>query len=459
MFGIGLALVPTIFYALICILNNPFLAFLWVNILNYFIMGIVRYIPSLQGGIIMDLTITFSFIVFVLYINLNNKKIEWKRSVNLLNLSILIWLLYCIAQLFNPESVSVAAWLTGVRGEAIYFFLIVLMTQLVCTKYQHMRIYVAIWSVLVLLAVMKALMQKFVGFDSGETRWLYVDGFARTHILQTSIRYFSFFTDAANFGSGMGYSMFFFSIISFVRNSLAERLYYLFVALMAGYGMMISGTRTAMVVPFAALFVYILLRKDFKKIIYMSLLLAGALIFFKYTTILNGNGEIRRMRSAFHPENDPSYLVRLANQQKMKVYMADRYFGVGIGLGGGKAKRYAPNAYMSQIATDSWFVMIWVETGIVGLLLHILTLLMILAGGAYILLFKIRDDDLRTYLIAFYAGLTGMIAASYANEIFGQLPNGFTIFTGMAFVYLGPYYDRELSEAKQNTLNHEHEYS
>ncbi|MGL4780998.1 MAG: O-antigen ligase family protein, partial [Bacteroidales bacterium] len=300
-------------------------------------------------------------------------------------------------------------------------------------------------------------MQKFIGFDSAETRWLYVDGFARTHILQTTIRYFSFFTDAANFGAAMGYSMFFFSIIAFVRNSLPERLYYLFVALMAGYGMMISGTRTAMVVPFVALFVYILLRKDFKKIIYMSLLLAGALIFFKYTTILNGNPEIRRMRSAFHPENDPSYLVRLANQQKMKVYMADRYFGVGIGLGGGKAKRYAPDAYMSQIATDSWFVMIWVETGIVGLLLHILTLLMILAGGAYILLFKIRDDDLRTYLIAFYAGLTGMIAASYANEIFGQLPNGFTIFTGMAFVYLGPFYDRELSEAKNNTLNHEHE--
>ncbi|MGL4779421.1 MAG: O-antigen ligase family protein, partial [Bacteroidales bacterium] len=160
-----LAFVPALFYLLICVLNNPFLAFLGVNILNYFIMGIVRYIPSLQGGIIMDLTITFSFIVFVLYVNLNNRKIEWKRSLNLLNLSILIWLLYCIAELFNPESVSVAAWLTGVRGEAIYFFLIVLMTQLVCTKYQHMKIYVAIWSVLVLMAVVKALMQKFIGFD------------------------------------------------------------------------------------------------------------------------------------------------------------------------------------------------------------------------------------------------------------------------------------------------------
>ena len=147
--GIGLALLPTIFYVLVSILNNPFLAFLWVNILNYFIMGIVRYIPTLQGGIIMDLTITISFIVFILYVRLNNKKIEWKRSVNLLNLSILIWLIYCIAQIFNPESVSVEAWLTGVRGEAVYFFFIVLMTQLICTKYKHMRAYVLIWSILV----------------------------------------------------------------------------------------------------------------------------------------------------------------------------------------------------------------------------------------------------------------------------------------------------------------------
>lgn len=172
---------------------------------------------------------------------------------------------------------------------------------------------------------------------------------------------------------------------------------------------------------------------------------------------MNGNPTIRRMRSAFHPSQDASYQLRLMNQQKMKAYMSHRYFGVGIGMGGGKAKKYAPHAYMSQIATDSWFVMIWVETGIVGLFIHIVTLLIIMIYGAYIIMFKIRDHELKAYLAAFHAGISGMIAASYGNEIFGQFPNGFTIYLGMAFIYLGPYFDKELA-AKEKQLQQSDPY-
>lgn len=454
--GIAIAVFPLILYYLIFVVENPKWILITLFVLNYYILGMGRYVKSIPGGIMMDSLFLFTFfIIFITAVQKN--RYDWKRTVNLLNLCVLIWLVYCVMQIFNPEAVSFNAWLQGVRGESIYFSLVIILAQLLFTHFKDLKLIVFIWSLLVITAVLKALMQKFIGFDAAEQHWLYVDGFARTHIIQTGIRYFSFFTDAANFGAGMGYSMVFFLLIAFVQKKSAYKIYYILVGLLAAYGMMISGTRTAMIVPFLGFGLYAVLIRNYKVVAILSMALLVLFIFFKFTMIMNGNPTIRRMRSAFHPSQDASYQLRLMNQQKMKAYMSHRYFGVGIGMGGGKAKKYAPHAYMSQIATDSWFVMIWVETGIVGLFIHIVTLLIIMIYGAYIIMFKIRDHELKAYLAAFHAGISGMIAASYGNEIFGQFPNGFTIYLGMAFIYLGPYFDKELA-AKEKQLQQSDPY-
>lgn len=445
--GLAISIIPLCLYYLIFIVGKPKWALISLFILNYFILGLGRYVKSIPGGIMMDTLFLLTF--FIIFITAAEKnRYDWKRTVNLLNGCVLVWLLYCVMQIFNPEAVSFNAWLQGVRGEAIYFFLVILLSQLLFTSFQDMKLIAFIWSLLVITAVLKALMQKYIGFDAAEQYWLFVEGFARTHIIQTGIRYFSFFTDAANFGAGMGYSMVFFILIAFAQKSRSFKIYYLIVGLLACYGMMISGTRTAIIVPFLGFGLYAVLIRNYKVVAILSTALLFLFIFFKFTMILNGNPTIRRMRSAFNPSQDASYQLRLMNQQKMKTYMAHRYFGVGIGMGGGKAKKYAPHAYMSQIATDSWFVMIWVETGVVGLFIHIVTLLIIMLYGAYIIMFKIKNEELRVYLAAFHGGISGMIAASYGNEIFGQFPNGFTIYIGMAFIYLGPYFDKELTSEK-----------
>lgn len=442
--GLAIAVFPLILYYLIFVVENPKWILITLFVLNYYVLGMGRYVKSIPGGIMMDslFTLTF-FIIFITAVQKN--RYEWKRTVNILNACVLVWLAYCVMQIFNPEAVSFNAWLQGVRGEAIYFSLVIILAQLLFTHFEDLKLITFIWSLLVLTAVLKALMQKYIGFDAAEQYWLFVEGFARTHIIQTGIRYFSFFTDAANFGAGMGYSMVFFLLIAFVQKKPSYKIYYIVVGLLSAYGMMISGTRTAMIVPFLGFGLYAVLIRNYKVVVILSTALLILLVFFKFTMIMNGNPTIRRMRSAFNPSQDASYQLRLMNQQKMKAYMSHRYFGVGIGMGGGKAKKYAPHAYMSQIATDSWFVMIWVETGIVGLFIHIVTLLIIMLYGAYIIMFKIRDHELKAYLAAFHAGISGMIAASYGNEIFGQFPNGFTIYLGMAFIYLGPYFDKELT--------------
>lgn len=135
---------------------------------------------------------------------------------------------------------------TGVGGLS---FLFPLLTAVLFNRYKHLKLFLIAVSVLTLLAIAKALMQKFIGFDPAEWRWLH-EGGSSTHIIYTGTRYFSFFTDAASFGCAMGFAMVVFSIVAFYVRSKSLRLYFLVVALLAGYGMMISGTRAAMIIPF-----------------------------------------------------------------------------------------------------------------------------------------------------------------------------------------------------------------
>jgi len=450
-YGLVASFFPILLFFVFWILKKPYWSYALLFIVNYIISGVTRYIP-IQGGIVMDVLIVLTFISLI--IKSTYESVQWKRCLNSLLLLALIWLIYCVLELFNPEVVSRVAWVATARSVAIYFFVVAVLTPIIFYKFKDLKKVLFAWSLLTLLAVLKALGQKVLGFDPAENYWLYVSGGATTHIIYSGTRFFSFFTDAANFGSGMGMSMIVFTIVAYHQNKKWAKIYFLIVALAAGYGLLISGTRSALAVPFAGLAMYILISKNNKAITGGLIVLIGAFIFLNFTYIGQGNQYIRRMRSAFNSE-DASFQVRLSNQAKIKTYMADKPFGVGIGLGGGKAKRYAPNAFMSQIPTDSWFVMIWVETGIVGLLIHLSIQLFIVVYGAYICMFKIKNKELKGITSALIAGIFGMLVSSYGNEIFTQLPNGIVICMCQAFIFIALKYDKELENIDQTKSNYE----
>ena len=163
-----------------------------------------------------------------------------------------------------------------------------------------------------------------------------------------------------------------------------------------------------------------------------------------FTYIEHGCEISRSMRTALDA-NDASLVVRKQNKALLRTYMMDKPFGVGLGLSGVKAARYAPGAYPSTIPTDSWFVMIWVETGIVGLVLNIIILLYIIFYAVYQTLFKIKNNMLKGINIALLGGVSGIIVASYANEILGQIPNCVFVYSSMALFFVIPKIDSLLT--------------
>lgn len=449
LFGVLFGFIPIGLVITLWLFHQPKWMYIIIYTINYFIAGGTRYI-NIPVGITMDILLIIMFLI--LFVESGKKNVDWIKGFNGLSSLAIIWLLYCFLELFNPQVTSAEAWMTSIRGVAGYFFIIAFLTPIFFRKYKDLKLILYLWSAFTLIVVLKAIWQRYIGFDNVEKYWLYVYGAASTHILNTGIRYFSLFSDAANFGASMGFSMVVFSIASLHMKNKWIRIYFIFVSVAAGYGLLLSGTRAALAVPFAGIALFIILSKNSKIIPIALILLISAFVFLKYTNAGQGNPLIRRMRSAFNTE-DASFQLRMSNQEKMKTYMIDKPFGVGLGLGGGKAKRYAPEAYMSQIPTDSWFVMIWVETGVVGLILHLFILIYIVVYGLYLSMFKLKDKELRGIHNGLISGIFGMMVASYANEVFAQFPNGFLIYTSQAFIFLALIYDKELEEKQLNENN------
>lgn len=163
-------------------------------------------------------------------------------------------------------------------------------------------------------------------------------------------------------------------------------------------------------------------------------------VFFKYTSIGQGNAQIRRMRTAFDP-NDASLQVRIANQKKLKTYLASRPFGGGVGHGGVKAQRYLPNAYLSQVATDSGYVLVWVELGVVGLVLNLIILFYVVIKSSYQVMFRIRDPMLKLKMAALTSGMVGIMVANYGNAVLAQMPTSVLIYTSMALMLNSETFD------------------
>jgi len=450
--GIFVAFLPLVIICTLFILENPYWGLMLLFAENYFLMGISRYVSFGSIGMLTDLIFGIIFLT-ALARSAFYKDLEWKRAYNAPLFLYLVWLVYCLLEIANPTALSIA-WMSAIRSLTIYPLLVIIITPVVFYRYRDLKRILFLWAVFTSLAVLKMQMQKTMGFDNAETYWLMTGTNFNTHILSTGIRYFSFFTDAGNFGSNMGCAFVVFSISAFFAKKKWLKIFFILIGLAGLYAMFVSGTRGAIAVPFAGFILYVLLSKNTKTIGLMVLVLVCAFVFFKYSTIGNDNQYIRRMRTAFDL-NDPSLVVRLENQEKLAEYMKTRPFGEGIGLSGGEAQRFESRARLTtSIANDSWYVKIWVETGIVGLIIYLILQLSFIVYGIYLVLFKIKDRELKGYLSAILCGLFGMMVSAYGNPFFGQYPTCILMAMVQAFIFLAPVYDKEI-ETNNNLINND----
>jgi len=345
-------------------------------------------------------------------------------------------------ELFNPLALSKTAWFYAMRGVSLYPLLVVPLAFLIFSRLRHLYAFLMIWAIFSLLGTLKGLQQEYIGLDSAEQYWLDTVG-AVTHIINGKLRIFSFFSDAGQFGAAQGAAgVVFLCIAPAIRGSF-NKIFFSFVGLMSLWGMMISGTRGAMIVPMLGGITFLILSKRFKIILWGGLILAFVYVFFAYTYIGESNYTIARMRTAFRPENDASYQVRLKNRAILKEYLANKPFGGGIGSAGNWGQRFSPQGFLANVATDSWYVQIWAEQGRVGLILHVFILMYIMFKGFYLIMVRVKSKELSGVLGALLGGFAGIFGAAYGNGVLGQMPTGVLLYLSWAFIFAGQQLDRE----------------
>lgn len=439
--GIMILLLPFCIAYIVIIYHKPqFTAYVLLGLcfFNYFIS---RYLlrGGMPAGIFFDIALVGGYAIMLL--KGVSSKIEWVKLSDAPNLVLIIWLLYCLLSLANMESPGFDAWFLCVRVHLYMVLSIPLLCLLLDVKL--LRMMLILWGIFSIIFSLKGYAQLNIGWDFADRAFL--DIYYPTHLIRGKLRVFSFSSDAGQFGVQQAHAAVIGAILFFSEKKRKLRLLFLLMSLTGLYGMFVSGTRGAIFVVLVGAVAYTFLIRRTKLMIQSAIFAGGFYFLMAFTNIGQNVYEFQRMRTAFKPEKDESYLVRKRNQAKLKVYLASRPFGGGLG-----SMMYGPSgSVLASTPYDSGYVLTWGDQGIVGLCMYIGMILFFLFKGAITVWYKIKNEWLRNVVIAMMAGLFGVAVANYGNPVMLQFPTCILYNLTIATIYAAPRMDKYLKEREQ----------
>jgi O-Antigen ligase len=442
-FAMGISLLALPFGVLILIhfFTNTYSNMVGALMVGFFSAGIGRYV-SAPWGLLIDIFLVIAWLSLFFRI----KKVDWSVLNNDIMKIALMWYVLVILEIVNPESNGLECWFYAMRANGFYQLLSFGLVFIVCQDKKYLDKFIILSTILSILGTLWGLRQFIFGVDDAEYRWLFVEGYASTHMLAGVLRVFSCYSDAGQFGASQAMFALTCGIVALAPISNSRKFLFMIAAILSFIGFGISGTRGAVGVLAAGVMVYLFLGKNFK-ILVLGFVLAGSVFYFLNNTMaLQHIEQVRRIRSAFDP-NDPSLQLRLTNQRTFARHLATRPFGGGIGAAGYWGFRYAPYSLLGNTATDSYYVKIWAETGIIGICFH-LFMFGYFVGKGGVIVWNLRDPVLRIKIAAIYCSMCGVMLSSYGNQVFSQMPTCIIMGFAIPMIFLAPQYDDQISAEK-----------
>jgi hypothetical protein len=380
---------------------------------------------------------------------------HFERAANLMLFALLIWTGLCFIEVFNDTcglGINVNAWYVGFRLFAQQLIFVMLVFSIYISSPKILMSYLKVWALFSLFSAFWTWKQQYIGFTDAEKLWIETRG-RNTHILNagTLIRYFSTFDNAASYGCHAAAAAAAFIIFGITNKLQKAKIFFFLISAAVIWGMFQSGTRTAILCLAAGLIVYIFLSKSVKIAVPFSIVVGILGFLLVFTTIGNGNQQIRRMRSAFN-KDDASANARDINKDAIRKYIQDAPWGIGLGMGNDNVP--ANNKYnrLSNIPPDSEYVYIWVHTGPIGVTVFTICMVLIFAGGCYTVLFKLKNKSLAGIGAGLCCAFVAINLGGYANQVLYGFPNGVTFYGGMAIVYILPFLEPEWEEYEKKQI-------
>lgn len=426
--GLAVIALPIGIVVLLAVLLEPKIGvYIYANL--SFMIGAARFLDGdIQVGLGLDGLLMLTFVGTLL----NARRMAWHRLKNPAFFCVLLWLFYTILEYFNPNSPYPPAWFYHARSFSLswaFLSFIVLVNPITRNDVWLMVKTWIGWSIVAAFWGFKQQYGHVLGLrdlEQSELNWLAAGG-ARTHILWGQLRSFSFYSDAGQFGSEMAGITLVCIILFMAEKRWLYRFVYLGLTLVIFWGYAVSGTRSALFVLIGGFGAFLILQRKVAPILSSAMVGLPLLAILLYTHIGDSVYQIYRIRTALRPTQDESFLVRLENQQRLKRYLADLPFGTGIGSSSGAGVRFTPWHWAAQIPPDSWYVQLWIETGIVGLSVYLFVLAGIILTGVW-RLWHLKDPWTITLMLLLLSEFIGICVVSYSNPILGQFPTSTMLY-------------------------------
>lgn len=232
--AVAIVCLPIVILAVAYGFQNPYFVYLLYATYAFFFTTISRYTLKVKLSVGLDIILVYLSVSLLVVFYLKKTNFRLKDAVNIFTLSYIAWIIFILLQLANPH-INEEGITHGIRIMILETFVLYIIASIVSNSPKVLRNGLILIGLFTIIAFLKLMYQRYVGFDSSERYWLYVQEAAKTHILSTGIRYFSYFTDAGNFGTVMGAIATVYTIIGFNTRNRKFAIFYLSIAAMGNY--------------------------------------------------------------------------------------------------------------------------------------------------------------------------------------------------------------------------------
>ncbi|MBI3138196.1 MAG: O-antigen ligase family protein [Sphingobacteriales bacterium] len=409
--------------------------------LGFFIFYLGRLAgQAFPSGYVVDILVWASFLGMLINKTIRRESL-YASTGHLITYAYLVYTIFIIAQVFNPNMASVEGWFFVLR-KFIQFVIIYFIALNVFSDMRKVIFFITYWVVLAVVAGVYGCYQEWFGFFDFELDWVWsVPGRAGLYFLDNGLfRKFSILSDPAAYGIVMATS----AVVLFVLMSMARnrklKLLYLVINIFVVLGVAYSGTRTAYFVIAAGIALYILMTLTNRNTLIFACFFFLGFAFILYGPIY-GNNTINRIRSTFEFSDDASLKVRDENRKFIQPYIYRNPLGGGLATSGIAGLEYNPGHQLAGFPPDSGFVKTAVETGWVGFFLQCLLYFIILQAGVHAF-YSARNRFLKMTLLAAVACIFAFVIAQYGQDAIGQVPGCFLFYSFLALVARAKHLDK-----------------
>jgi putative inorganic carbon (hco3(-)) transporter len=403
-----------LFLALVCIFN-PEAGFYITIVVSTFISMPERLLNiSLPVGLVIE---AMSYVVFFSilakqYRERTDTAAFWRNPVSIV---MILQMGYFLIQVFNPEMHSFLGWFVFFRKQ-LSFMAFYYMSYIILNSYDKIIYFVKFWLAISLFIALWGIKQQWFGFFAFEEAWINADPQRVALFFQTGfMRKFSILTDPAGFGICMA-SMGVLCCLLGLRSDNRKNKIILLVAgllmlLSTGY----SGTRTANLMIAAGIAGYAVFTINEKRTFaFLAACVFGA-VFLLYGPLQN-TPVVFRIKTTLEGKKDASAVVRDVTRHTVQPYLMAHPLGAGVNTAG--TTQYNPGHFMSTFQPDGGYMKIFMEQGIVGLLIHLISYFVILRYGVS-KFYKAKNPQIKNL----YISLTIFLFVLYVGEL-SQMTNG-----------------------------------